>query len=134
MIGVRATVMADVQSTARGCACGRSPIAKQPRRCVGCDQVESLLPFDHVTGNDGWMRSLSYDRQQGRLEIDCRWNDVRQFWPVSPAIFKELWRGQPRYLVLYQKIIGNRRMRWAYVRTEGKVLVSMLFAFHLCIR
>jgi len=67
--------------------------------------------------NDGWMRSLSYDRRHGRLEIEFRWNDVRQFWPVSPGVFKELWRGRPRYLVLHQKIIGDRRMRSAHVRT-----------------
>ena len=80
----------------------------------------------HVAIDDGWMRSLSYDRLHGRLEIAFRWNDVRQFWAVSPSLFRELWRGTPRYLVLYQKIIGDRRIRWAYVRTEGKVLVSML--------
>jgi len=42
------------------------------------------------------------------------------------AVFKELWRGRPQHLVLYQKIIGERRMQWAFVRTEGKLVVSML--------
>jgi len=35
------------------------------------------------------------------------------------------------YAVLHQKILP--KIRWAFVRTEGKVLVSMLFAFRLCI-
>jgi hypothetical protein len=54
--------------------------------CVDCDQVESPLAIRHVAGNDGWMRkALSNDRRHGRLEIEFRWNDVRQFWPVSPS-------------------------------------------------
>jgi hypothetical protein len=28
---------------------------------------------------------LSNDRRHGRLEIEFRWNDVRQFWPVSQS-------------------------------------------------
>jgi hypothetical protein len=95
---------------------------------VDCDHVVSPLPIAHLAVNDGWMRSLSYDRRQGRLEIVFRWNDTRQFWPVSPALFKEPWRGRPPYLVLRQKIVGDKRTRWAYVRTDRKVLVSMLWA------
>jgi hypothetical protein len=37
---------------------------------VDCDQVVSPLPIAHVAVNDGWIRSLSYDRRHGRLEID----------------------------------------------------------------
>src|SRR5215813_14391458 len=37
-----------------------------------------------------------------------------------PGSLQELWRGWPRSLVLHQKISGNRRGRWACVRTEVK--------------
>src|SRR5262249_61405845 len=37
-----------------------------------------------------------------------------------PGSLQELWRGRPRSLVLHQKISGNRRGRWACVRTEVK--------------
>jgi hypothetical protein len=104
------------------------------RWVVDCDHVVSPLPIRHVAVNDGWIRSLSYDRRHGRLEIEFKWNDTTQFWPVSPALFKELWRGQPRYLVLNEKIIGDRRIRSAFVRTDGKVLVSMLWALPRCVR
>ena len=42
---------------------------------VDCDHVVSPLPVAHVAVNDGWMRSLSYDRRHSRLEIEFRWNE-----------------------------------------------------------
>lgn len=44
----------------------------------------------------------------------------------NSSTFRELWRGRPMYIVLHQKILPNRRIRWAFVRTEGKLVVSML--------
>ena len=93
---------------------------------VDCDHVVTALPINHVSVADGWIGSLSYERRTGRLEVEFKWNDVRQFWPVAPALFRELWRGRPMYIVLHQKILPNRRIRWAFVRTEGKLVVSML--------
>ena len=84
------------------------------------------MPIHHVEVTDGWIKSLSYERRTGRLEIHFTWNDVRQFWPIAPTLFRELWRGRPMYVVLHQKILPNRRIHWAFVRTEGKVIVSML--------
>src|SRR5262245_60523990 len=80
----------------------------------------------HVAVDDGWIQSLSYERRTGCLEIHFTWNDVRQFWPIPLGLFRELWRGRPMYIVLHQKILPDRRIRWAFVRTEGKLVVSML--------
>jgi hypothetical protein len=93
---------------------------------VDCDHLVGALPIKHVSTDDGWIRSLSSDRRTRRLEIEFTWNDVRQFWPIPLDLFRELWRGRPMYIVPHQKMLPNRRMRWAFVRTEGKVMVSLL--------
>jgi len=45
----------------------------------------SPLPIAHRSVDDGWIRSLAYDRVHGRLEVDYRWNDVRQYSPIPPG-------------------------------------------------
>src|SRR5262245_42157290 len=101
---------------------------------VDCDHVVSPLPIAHVPVDDTWIRSLSYDRRTNRLEIAFKWNAVRQYWPVSRSLFTQLWKGRPMYLVLHEKFNREHGLQWAEVRTEKKVLVSMLRALPLCLR
>jgi hypothetical protein len=101
---------------------------------VDCDHLVTALPIHHVAVDDGWIQSLSYERRSGRLEIHFTWNDVRQFWPIPASLFRELWRGRPMYIVLHQKILPNRGIRWAFVRTEGKLVVSMLKGVAMILR
>jgi hypothetical protein len=51
--------------------------------------------------NDIQIRSLGYDRRRGRLEIEFTWtDDVRQFYPVAPALYRQLLAAKPMYLFL----------------------------------
>jgi len=81
---------------------------------------------------DLWIRSLGYDRLRGRLEIEftCK-NDVRQFHPVSPALYRQLLTASPMYLFLERNILKSRSIRSEYVRTEAKQAVMMVRMFGL---
>jgi hypothetical protein len=57
---------------------------------VDCDHLVPAMPINHVDVTDGWIKSLSYERRTGRLEIHFIWNDVRQFWPISPVLPRQL--------------------------------------------
>jgi len=42
-----------------------------------------------------------YDRRRGRVEIEFTWtDDVRQFYLVSPAVYRQLLAAKPMYLFL----------------------------------
>jgi hypothetical protein len=56
---------------------------------VDCVHVIDPLPIKHVAIDDSCIESLSYDRYSGRLEVAMKWNSIRQFWPVSPSLFRE---------------------------------------------
>jgi KTSC domain len=73
---------------------------------------------------DVQIRSVGYDRRRGRLEIEFTWtDDVRQFYPVSPSIYRQLLRAKPMYLFL-NRILASRSIREQRVRTEvGRVLL-----------
>ena len=66
------------------------------------------------------------DRKQGRLEIEFTWtDDVRQFYPVSPVMFRRLLAARPMYLFLDQCILKSSRVHSEYVRTESKRAIMM---------
>jgi len=70
--------------------------------------------------NDIQIRSVDYDRRRGRLEIEFTWtDDVRQFYPVAPAVYRQLLAAKPMYLFL-NRILKSRRVRFEYVRAEAK--------------
>jgi KTSC domain len=71
------------------------------------------------------IRSLGYDRRRGRLEIEFTWmDDVRQIYPVSPTVYRQLLPANPMYLFLNQ-ILKPRGVRFQYVRTEAKRAIMM---------
>jgi KTSC domain len=52
------------------------------------------------------IRSVGYDRRRGRLEIEFTWtDDVRQFYPVAPALYRQLLAAKPMYLFLHQNLV-----------------------------
>jgi len=73
---------------------------------------------------DVQIRSVGYDRRQGRLEIEFTWtDDVRQFYPVSPAVYRQLLAAKPMYLFL-NRLLALKSIREQRVRTEaGRVLM-----------
>jgi KTSC domain len=100
--------------------------------CAGCwkwvcDCVHCVEPLNITRQpvNDIQIRSLGYDRRRGRLEIEFTWtDDVRQFYPVAPALYRQLLAAKPMYLFLHQ-IPKPRSVRFQYVRTEAKRAIMM---------
>jgi KTSC domain len=93
--------------------------------CAGCwdwvcDCRHCVEPLKDVQ-----IRSLGYDRRRGRLEIEFTWtDDVRQFYPVAPALYRQLLVAKPMYLFL-KRILELRGVRFQYVRTEAKRAIMM---------
>jgi len=92
-----------------------------------CDCIHCVEPLNvkRQPVNDIQIRSLGYDRRRGRLEIEFTWtDDVRQFYPVSPVLYRQLLRAKPMYLFL-DRILKPRGVRFEYVRTEAKRAIMM---------
>jgi len=70
-------------------------------------------------------RTYSSIRRRGRLEIEFTWtDDVRQFYPVAPAVYRQLLAAKPMYLFL-NRLLASRSLRSQRVRTEaGRVLMT----------
>jgi hypothetical protein len=64
------------------------------------------------------------DLRRGRLEIEFTWtDDVRQFYPVPPAVYRQFLAAKPMYLFL-NRLLTSRSLREQRVRTEaGRVLM-----------
>ncbi len=78
-----------------------------------CDCLHSVEPLNikRQRVKDVQIRSVGYDRRRGRLEIEFTWtDDVRQFYPVSPAAYRQLLDAKPMYLFL-KRILKYRRVR-----------------------
>ena len=74
---------------------------------------------------DAQLRNVGYDRRRGRLEIEFTWtDDVRQFYPIAPAVHRQLLAARPMYLFL-NRILKSRTVRFGYVRTEAKQAIMM---------
>ena len=76
--------------------------------------------FKRQPVQDIQIRSLGYDRKRWRLEIEFIWtDDVRQFYPVPPDVYRQLLTAMPMYLFL-ARILTSRGVRFDYVRIEAK--------------
>jgi hypothetical protein len=51
---------------------------------------------------------------------------VHQYRPVPLQIVHEIWKARPMNMALQELVMNNRRFRFDEVRTEGKLLVSLL--------
>jgi hypothetical protein len=56
---------------------------------------------------------------------------VHQYRPVSLQTAREIWKARPMNIALQKLVMKNRRIQFDEVRSEGKVLVSMLRGFEL---
>ena len=68
----------------------------------------------------------AYDRKTQRLEVRFKWKAVHQYRPVSLSLVRELWKTRPMNVALDKLVMKNRRIRFDEVRSEGKLLMSML--------
>jgi hypothetical protein len=93
---------------------------------VDCEHLLNPLPVEHHAVDDGWIRSLAYDRVRQCLEVRFKWHNVHQYRPVPLQIVREIWKARPMNTALQELVVKNRRIRFDEVRSEEKLLVSML--------
>jgi hypothetical protein len=68
------------------------------------------------------------DRATQRLEVRFRWHGIHQYWPVSLQSARELWKART---ALSELVMKNRGIRFDEVRSEGKLLLSLLRGWRL---
>jgi hypothetical protein len=79
--------------------------------------MEPLASDHHAVVDDGWIRSLSYDRVTQCLEVRFTWHAVTQFRPLP--VVRRIWKARPMTRHLRSDEagrIGNR---------DGKNYVSL---------
>ena len=87
--------------------------------------IPSLLQTNTSIRTRARVRLHRYDRRRGRPEIEFTYtDDVRQFYPVAPAVYRQLLAAKPMYLFLNQ-ILNAPRIRFDYVCTEAKRAIMM---------
>jgi hypothetical protein len=86
-------------------------------------QKETL---EHHAVDDGWIQSLAYDRVTQCLEVRFKWHSVHQYRPVPLQVVREIWKARPMNTALQELVMKNRRIRFDEVRSEKKLLVSLL--------
>jgi len=93
---------------------------------VDCEHLVNPLPVEHHAVDDGWIRSLAYDRVTQCLEVRFKWHSVHQYGPVPLDVVREIWKARPMNMALQERVMNNRRFRFDEVRSQGKLLVSLL--------
>ena len=93
---------------------------------VDCEHLLDPLPVKHHVVDDGWIRSLAYDRKTQCLEVRFKWKSIHQYHPVPLTVVREIWKARPMDLALQELVTKNRRVRFDEVRSEGKLLMSLL--------
>jgi hypothetical protein len=51
---------------------------------------------------------------------------MHQYCPVALATVRQLWKARPMNIALQELVMKNRRIRFDEVRSEGKLLMSLL--------
>ena len=87
--------------------------------------MRAPLEAQHHAVDDPCIRSLAYDRKTLCLEVRYRWKTVSQFRPVALDEARRIWRARPMGTAL-DELVKSRRIRFDEVRTEGKLLASLL--------
>jgi hypothetical protein len=93
---------------------------------VDCEHLLNPLPIEHHAVDVGWIRSLAYDRVTLCLVVRCTWHNVPQYRPVPLWLVRKIWKARPMNTALQELVMKNRRIRFDEVRSEGKLLVSLL--------
>lgn len=93
---------------------------------VDCEHLVDPLNVQHYAVEDGWIRSLAYDRTTQRLEVRFKWKVIHQYRPVPLHVVREIWKSRPVNTALEELVMKNRSIRFDEVRSEGKLLMSLL--------
>ena len=95
---------------------------------IDCEHLIDALPVKAQPATDAWIRGYAYDARRGILQIAFTWNDVRQFRPVAPTLFRQFLDARPMRDFLNKRILNSRRIRTNRVRTEQTVAFVMAMA------
>jgi len=101
---------------------------------VDCEHLLDPLPLERYAVDDGWIQSLAYDRATQCLEVRFKWHSVHQYRPVPLQVVREIWKARPMNTALEELVINNRRIRFDEVRSEGRLLVSLLHGWAMIVR
>jgi hypothetical protein len=91
-----------------------------------CEHLLDPLPLEHHAVDDGWIQSLAYDRVTRYLEVRFKLHSVHQYRPVLLWLVRKIWKARPMNTALQELVMKNRGIRFDEVRSEGKLLVSIL--------
>jgi hypothetical protein len=93
---------------------------------VDCEHLLDPVPVKHHAVQDGWVRSLAYDRATQCLEVRFKWKSIQQYRPLSLLAAREVWKARPVNTAL-DSLVKNRRTRFDEVRSEGKPLAATAY-------
>jgi hypothetical protein len=93
---------------------------------VDCEPLLDPLPLPHHAVEDACVESLAYDRTTQCLEVRYRWNSIHKYRPVSLQAAREISKARPMNTAVDALLKKDHRVRFDYVRTEGKLLASFL--------
>jgi hypothetical protein len=100
---------------------------------VDCDHLVWPLRMPHtMTPGDSFVQSMAYDPMPHRLEVLYRWKSAAQYSPVTASMFRQL-TSHTNIHSLLAEWIKQRRITWRDVRTERKIVASMLCGFRLIV-
>jgi len=92
---------------------------------VDCEHCLDPLSVEHHAVDDACIRSLAYDRKTRCLEVRYAWSTIYQFRSVTLDEVRRIWKARPMNTAL-DNVVKNRRIRFDEVRSEGKLLMTML--------
>jgi hypothetical protein len=92
---------------------------------VDCEHMRDPLDAEHHVVDDACIRSLAYDCSTRCVEVRYAWKTIYQFRPVTLDEIRTIWKGRSISIAL-DELVKNRRVRFDEVRTEGKLLASLL--------
>ena len=108
-------------------------------RCAGCwhwvvDCRHCLdpLPLPHHSVDDGCIQSLAYDRMTQRLEVRFWWKSVHQYPAGTPQSPAQNLEGTANEYAFDEFVMKNRRIHFDEVRSDEKLLMSLLGGGNCC--
>jgi len=96
------------------------------------EKQHPLLQIRTTPAGDSFVRSFAYDSTTRRLEIFYRWKSARSFQPITATMFRLLASRKDVHSAVAEWI-KRRRITWKDVRTERKIVASMLCGFRLVV-
>ena len=98
---------------------------------VDCDHLVWPPRIPHTpTPGDSFIQSFAYATR--RLEIFYRWKSAAQYSPITAPMFRQI-SGESDVHSVLAEWIKQRGITWKDVRTERKIVASMLCGFRLIV-